>query len=111
MTSGYILSDEVLDNKINKPAFPKDSSYKANKSLNGISSIFLHTSKLECLTGIDLCCLILAGTLTADIASIYLLIISLLLDEALGRMLQTILRNFIKGTLKKCVLYRYKCQN
>ena len=36
MTSGYILSDEVLDHKINKPAFPKDSSYKANKSLNDL---------------------------------------------------------------------------
>ena len=29
MTSGYVLSDEVLDHEINEPAFAKNSSYKA----------------------------------------------------------------------------------
>ena len=36
MTSGYVLSDEVIDHKINEPAFPRDSSYRANKSLNDL---------------------------------------------------------------------------
>ena len=36
MTSGYVLSDEVIDHKINEPAFSRDSSYRANKSLNDL---------------------------------------------------------------------------
>ena len=36
MTSGYVLSDEVLNHEINEPAFAKNSSYKAKKSLNGL---------------------------------------------------------------------------
>ena len=36
MTSGYVLSDEVLDHKINEPAYPKKSSYKAERSLNDL---------------------------------------------------------------------------
>ena len=36
MSSGYVLSDEVLDHKINEPAYPKKSSYKAERSLNDL---------------------------------------------------------------------------
>ena len=36
MSSGYVLSDEVLDHKINGPAYPKKSSYKAERSLNDL---------------------------------------------------------------------------
>ena len=36
MTSGYVLSDEVLDHKINEPAYRKKSSYKAERSLNDL---------------------------------------------------------------------------
>ena len=36
MTSGYVLSDEVLDHQINEPAFAKNFSYKAKKSLNDL---------------------------------------------------------------------------
>ena len=36
MGSGYVLSDEVVNHKINEPVFPKNSSYKAEKSLNDL---------------------------------------------------------------------------
>ena len=36
MSSGYVLSDEVLKNNINEPAFPKESFHKASKSLNDL---------------------------------------------------------------------------
>ena len=36
MSSGYVLSDEVLDHKINEPAFPKNSSFRAERSLNDL---------------------------------------------------------------------------
>ena len=36
MSSGYVLSDEVLDHKINEPAYSKKSSYKAERSLNDL---------------------------------------------------------------------------
>ena len=36
MSSGYVLSDEVLKHRINEPAFPKNSSFKADRSLNDL---------------------------------------------------------------------------
>ena len=36
MSTGFVLSDEVLNNKINDPAFPNNSSYKASESLNDL---------------------------------------------------------------------------
>ena len=36
MSTGFVLSDEVLKNKINDPAFPNNSSYKASESLNDL---------------------------------------------------------------------------
>ena len=36
MSSGYVLSDEVLKHRINEPAFPKNSSFKAGRSLNDL---------------------------------------------------------------------------
>ena len=36
MSSWYVLSDEVLDHKINEPAYSKKSSYKAERSLNDL---------------------------------------------------------------------------
>ena len=36
MSSGYVLSDEILDHEINEPAYSKKSSYKAERSLNDL---------------------------------------------------------------------------
>ena len=51
MTSGYVLSDEVLNHKINKPAFQQDSTYRANKSLNDLE-LFTKGQPVDFLQGV-----------------------------------------------------------